>query len=184
MLADGSWLTAQLRSLLNGLGVRDAAIADGHAFTDGEAHLMANVCGEAFLFILREGDLTATQTPRALDELIETEGRHLVIIATGRIQEEARVRLREHARRRAREGQEIEIILVEGMEAAGAELQHAFERVSHRSLSAALCQLDGSLGLSVGHLIATRFRLAQKGAALTDLAASAVGALAGSLREI
>ena len=184
ILADGSWLTSQLRALLNSLGVKDAAIADGRAFTDGEAHLMANICGEPFLFILRDGDLTAAQTPRALDELIETEGRHLVVITTGRIQEEARVRLREHARRRAREGQEIEIILVEGMEAAGAELQHAFERVSHRALADALCQLDGSLGLSVGHLIATRFRLAQKGAALTDLAASAVGALAGSLREI
>jgi hypothetical protein len=184
MLSDGSWLTRQLRSVLNGLGVKDAAIADGRAFTDGEAHLMANVCGEPFLFILRDGDLTATQTPRALDELIETEGKHLVVITTGKIQEEARVRLREHARRRAREGKEIEIILIEGMETAGAELQHAFERVSHRALADTLCELDGSLGLSVGHLIATRFRLAQKGAALTDLAASAVGALAGSLREI
>lgn len=184
LLSDGSWLSAQLRATLSGLGVQEAQIAGGTAFTDGEVHLMANVCGEPFLFILRDGDLTAAQAPRALDELIETEGRHLAVITTGKIQEEARVRLREHARRRTRVGSEIEIILIEGMETAAAELQHAFERASHRALADALCELDGSLGLSIGHLIATRFRLAQKNAALTDLAASAVGALAGSLREI
>lgn len=184
LLSDGSWLSAQLRATLGGLGVPDAQVASGNAFTDGEVHLMANVCGEPFLFILRDGDLTAAQTPRALDELIETEGRHLVVITTGKIQEEARVRLREHARRRTRVGSEIEIILIEGMEMVAAELQHAFERASHRALADTLCELDGSFGLSIGHLVATRFRLAQKNAALTDLAASAVGALAGSLREI
>ncbi|MBV9959691.1 MAG: hypothetical protein JO360_14805 [Acidobacteria bacterium] len=184
LLADGTWLSAQLRATLRGLGVADAAMAYGRAFTDGEMHLMASVGREPFLFIQRDGDLTAAQTARALDELIETEGRHLVVITTGKIQEEARVRLREHARRRARDGSKIEIILIEGMETAATELQHAFERASHRALADALCELDGSLGLSVGYLIATRFRLAQKGAALTDLAASAVGALAGSLREI
>ncbi len=184
LLSDGSWLSAQLRTTLNGLGVPDSQLAGGNAFTDGEVHLMANVCGEPFLFILRDGDLTAAQTPRALDELIETEGRHLAVITTGKIQEEARVRLREHARRRARVGSEIEIVLIEGMETAAAELQHAFERASHRALADALCELDGSLGLSIGYLVATRFRLAHKNAALTDLAASAVGALAGSLREI
>jgi hypothetical protein len=184
LLSDGSWLSAQLRATLNGLGVPDAQLAGGNAFTDGEVHLMANVCGEPFLFILRDGDLTAAQTPRALDELIETEGRHLAVITTGKIQEEARVRLREHARRRTRVGSEIEIILVEGMETAAAELQHAFDRASHRALADALCELDSSLGLSIGYLVATRFRLAHKNAALTDLAASAVGALAGSLREI
>ena len=43
--------------------------------------------------------------------------------------------------------------------------------------------LDASLGLSVGFIIASRFRLMQKTGALKDLAESAVGALAGSLRE-
>jgi hypothetical protein len=47
-----------------------------------------------------------------------------------------------------------------------------------------LCALDAALGLSVGHMIGTRFRLMQKSGALSDLAESAVGALAGSLREI
>lgn len=184
LLSDGTWLAAQLRATLQGLGIQDSQIASGNASADGEVHLMANISREPFLFIARDGDLTVARTHRALDELIETESRHLVVIATGKIQEEARVRLREHARRRAREGSEIEIILIEGMDAAGAELQHAFERASQRLLADELCTLDGTLGLSLGHLVATRFRLTHRNVALTDLAASAVGALAGSLQEI
>lgn len=184
LLSEGSWLSAQLRAALRKLGVTDALVAEGRSFTDGELHLMANVCEEPFLFVLRDTDLTTAYAHRALDELIETESRHLVVITTGKIEEEARVRLREHARRRAREGGEVEVILIEDMDAIGAELQHAFERASHRSLANKLCELDGSLGLSIGFLVATRFRLAQKQNVLTDLAESAVGALAGSLREI
>lgn len=184
LLSDSTWLTAQLRAALSGLGVPDTEITGGQSVSDGEVHLMANVCREPFLFILRDSDLTVARTHRALDELIETESRHLVVITTGKIQEEARVRLREHARRRARQGSEIEIILIEGMDAAAPELQHAFERVSQRMLADELCALDTGLGLSLGYLVATRFRLAQKNVALTDLAASAVGALAGSLQEI
>ncbi len=184
LLSDGTWLSSQLRATLGSLGIADSQIAGGQSAADGEVHLMTNVCREPFLFILRDSDLTVAQTPRALDALIETESTHLVVITTGRIQEEARVRLREHARRRAREGSEIEIILIEGMDAAAIELQHAFERASHRLLAAELCALDGSFGLSIGYLVATRFRLAHRNAALTDLAASAVGALAGSLQEI
>lgn len=184
LLSDGAWLNAQLRAALHGLGISDASIAGGQAHADGEAHLMANVCHEPFLFVLRDSDVTAAHTHHALDELIETGSSHLVVITTGKIQEEARTRLREHARRRTREGSEVEIIFIEGMDAAAAELQHAFDRASHRALADELCRLDGSLGLSVGYLVATRFRLDQKPAALTDLAESAVGALAGSLREI
>jgi hypothetical protein len=103
---------------------------------------------------------------------------------TGRIQEDARVRLREHARRRARGGDEVEVVLIEGMDAASGELQHAFERASQRALAAELCELDSSLGFSAGYMVATRFRLMHRSDALKDLAESAVGALAGSLREI
>ena len=184
LLSDGSRLSAQLHGALNGLGIPDVLIVGGQASTDGEVQLMANVSGQPFLFIVRDGDFTAEHTHRALDELIETESRHLAVITTGRIQEEARVRLREHARRRTREGSEVEIVLIEGMESVATELQHAFERASHRSLADELCELDSSLGLSLGYLVATRFRLTQKHTALTDLAESAVGALAGSLREI
>ena len=184
MLEDGSWLVNSLRSVLRRLGVPESQIAVAPASGDGEAQMMVKVCDEPFLFVLREGDVTGAQARRALDKQIETEAAHLVVVAMGKIQEDGRVRLREHARRRARSGSEVEVILAEGMDAASTELQHAFERVSQRALAEELSELDASLGFSVGYMIATRFRLMQKPGALKDLAESAVGALAGSLREI
>jgi len=134
---------------------------------------MANVCGEAFLFLLHEGDWTTAQARRALDEHAKIESTHLVLVATGKIQEDARARLREHARRRMQGGRELELILIEGMDAVTAELQPVFERVSADALAEELWELDTSLGLSAGHLLATRFRLVRKPGAPRDLAASA-----------
>lgn len=184
LLENGSWLSTRLYSVLRGLGIPESRIAMGSSSSDGEMHMMADVCGEAFLFVLRDGDLTAAHARRALEKQVETESSHLVVVATGKIQDEARIRLREHARRRARGGSEVEVLLVEGVNSAINELQHAFERVSQRALAEELCALDGALGFSIGHMISTRFRLMQKSGALSDLAESAVGALAGSLREI
>jgi hypothetical protein len=184
LLEDGSWLVNSLRSVLRRLGVPENQVTVAPASGDGEAQVMVNVCNEPFLFVLRETDVTAANARRALDKQIETESPHLVVIAMGKIQDDGRVRLREHARRRARSGSEVEVILAEGMDAASTELQHAFERVSQRALAEELSALDTSLGFSVGYMIATRFRLIQRPGALKDLAESAVGALAGSLREI
>ncbi|HEV2913620.1 MAG TPA: hypothetical protein VGX92_10095 [Pyrinomonadaceae bacterium] len=185
LLENGSWLSTRLYSVLRGLGIPESRIALGPPASDGEINMMADICGETFLFVLRDGDLAATHARHALDRQVETEAAHLVVVATGKIQDEARIRLREHARRRARAGgREVEVLLVEGVNSAINELQHAFERVSQRALSEELCALDAALGLSVGHMISTRFRLMQKSGALSDLAESAVGALAGSLREI
>jgi hypothetical protein len=184
LLENGSWLSTRLYSVLRGLGIPESGIAVGPSSSDGETEMMADVCGEAFLFVLRDGDLSATHARRALEKQVETEAAHLVVVATGKIQDEARIRLREHARRRARGGSEVEVLLVEGVNSAINELQHAFERVSQRALAEELCALDTALGLSVGHMISTRFRLMQKSGALSDLAESAVGALAGSLRGI
>jgi hypothetical protein len=184
LLENGSWLSTRLYSVLRGLGLPESRIAVGPPSTDGETHLMADVCGEAFLFVLRDGDLSAAHARRALEKQVETESPHLVVVATGKVQDEARIRLREHARRRARGGSDVEVLLVEGLNSAINELQHAFERVSQRALAEELCALDAALGLSVGHMICTRFRLMQKASALSDLAESAVGALAGSLRGI
>lgn len=184
LLENGSWLSTRLYSVLRSLGIPETRIAVGPSSSDGETHMMADVSGEAFLFVLRDGDLTAAHARRALEKQVETEAPHLVVVATGKIQDEARIRLREHARRRARGGSDVEVLLVEGVNAAINELQHAFERVSQRALAEELCALDGALGFSIGHMVSTRFRLMQKQGALSDLAESAVGALAGSLREI
>jgi hypothetical protein len=182
LLEDGSWLATRVYASLRELGVPDKEITVGPTSDDGEAYMMINVCNAPFLFVLRDGDVTAAQARHALVRQMETEARHLVVMASGKIQDEARVRLREHARRRARGGSDVEVILIEGVDAS-EELRRAFERVSQRALAGELSALDASLGLSLGFIVATRFKLMQKSGALKDLAESAVGALAGSLRE-
>ncbi|HZH31021.1 MAG TPA: hypothetical protein VEY11_09670 [Pyrinomonadaceae bacterium] len=173
LLQNGAWLATHLRSLISRLGVPDRQIVTRPTGGDGEVRLMANVCGEAFLFLLHDGDWTTAQARRALDEHTRIESAHLVLVATGKIQEDARGRLREHARRRTQGGRELELILIEGMDAVVGELQPVFERVSADALAEELWELDTSLGLSAGHLLATRFRLTRGTDARRDLAASA-----------
>jgi hypothetical protein len=174
LLQDGAWLATHLRALISKLGVPDKQIVARSTGADGEARLMANVCGEAFLFLLHDGDWTTAQARRALDEHARVESAHLVLVATGKIQDDARKRLLEHARRRTQGGRELELILIEGMDAVAAQLQPVFERVSADALAEALWELDTSLGMSAGQLLATRFRLMHSPAALRDgLAASA-----------
>ncbi len=182
LLEDGSWLSSRVHSSLRELGVPENQIDTGATSEDGEAHITVSVCDEPFLLVLRDGDVTTAHARHALARQLETEAAHLVIISSGKIQDEARERLREHARRRLRGGSDVEVILIEGVDAT-EELRQAFERVSQKALAGELSALDASLGLSVGFIIATRFRLMQHEGALTDLAESAVGALAGSLRE-
>ncbi|HEV2763988.1 MAG TPA: hypothetical protein VGV38_13480, partial [Pyrinomonadaceae bacterium] len=173
-LKEGAWMAGRMTALLRDeLGLPAEHMASRPAEGDGEAHLLANVCGESFLLYLRDGDVAAPQVRRALELEAETEAAHLVLVATGRIQEESRLRLREHARRRARAGSEVEVLLVEGLESAAAELRQAFERVAQRALAAELYELDSSFGFSVGHMLAARFRLAHRPGALRDLAAAA-----------
>src|ERR1043166_3135617 len=181
MLKDGAWLSNSLRSILSDLGVPEREVA-GRRAADGEAQLLANICGEPFLFVLRDGDFNAAHARRALDA--ETHAQHLVVLATGKIHDDARARLREHARRRSRAGGETEVVFVEGLEAAPAELRRSIERVAQAALARELYELDEGAGFNVGHALATRFRLAQRKGALQDLAASAAGALAAGLREI
>ena len=182
VLKDGAWMAGRMTALLRDeLGLPADHVAARPAQGEGEAHLLVNVCGESFLLYLRDGDVAAPHARRALDLEAETEAGHLVLIATGKIQEESRLRLREHARRRARAGTEVELLLVEGLESAAAELRQAFERVSQRALAAELYELDSGLGFSVGHMLAARFRLAHKSGALRDLAAAAATSLANNL---
>ncbi len=184
MLKGGTWLVSSLRSVLRELGIPETHTTARQASAETGAQMLVEACGEQFLIVLRDGDFTAAHARRALDLETELHAPHLVVVATGRIQEEARLRLRDHARRRSRTGSEVEIILGEGIEAAANELRHAFERVSRRTLARELYELDSSVGFNVGHMLAMRFRLMQKTGVLKDLAASAAGALAGSLSEI
>ena len=184
LLDDGKWLTDRFRFVLRKLSIPDKEVVVGPTSGDGEVHLMVNVRGEPFLCVLKEEDWTPAHARRAIDVLIENDAAHLVVVTTGRIQTEARARLQDYAKRRMQSGRKIELILVEGVDAASTELQQTFERVSERALAEELCELDPSLGISVGYMIATRFRLVQKNGALRDLAESDVDAIAGRLREI
>jgi hypothetical protein len=184
LLKDGAWLLDRLRSTLEEAGIPTGATAARPSTSEGEAQLTADVCGEPFLFVMRDGDFTAAHARRALEGEADAHASRIVVIATGKIQDDARTRLREHARRRSRGGSETESVFVEGLEAAPAELRRAVERVSQDALTRELYELDASAGFNVGYALAARFRLSQRKGALQDLAASAAGALAGSLREI
>ena len=86
---------------------------------------------------------------------------HLVVVATGRVHNQAGVLLHNHARRRVQAGHDFEMVLADEAAVAGKELRFAFERVSQRILAEQLCDLDGSIGLSISRLIITKFKLLQ-----------------------
>jgi hypothetical protein len=180
MINEGVWLANHLRGMLRKLGISDRNVVIRPATGNGEVTVLANICQTSFLFFLRDGELTVNHARRALSRLEETEAEQVVLISTGKMHEAGRVLLREYARRRAQRG-DVEILLIEGMEAAQEELEKAFERVSERTLTQELCELDSSLGFSAGYLVAQRFRLMKRSGALSELAESAVAALTTNL---
>jgi hypothetical protein len=146
--------------------------------------LTANVCGEPFLFVVRDGDFTGAHARRAVEGESEAQATHLVVVASGKVHDEARARLREHARRRSRSGDAAEVVFVEGLENISDELRPVVERIAQAALTRELYELDADAGFDVGYALAARFRLMrQRDGALEDLAASAAGAMAGGLRE-
>jgi hypothetical protein len=124
--------------------------------------MMANICGESFLLVVRDGDLTPAFARWAIDLELETEASHLVVVATGRIHNQAAVLLHNHARRRVIAGHDFELILAEEPIAAGKELRDAFERVSQRVVAEQVSDLDSSIGLSMSRIIITKFRLLRR----------------------
>jgi hypothetical protein len=159
LLEDGSWLVSRLHFLLRDMGVPEREIAVGPAEGNGYGQLMANICGESFLMVTRDGDLTPAFARWAIDLEIDTEASHLVIVATGRIHNEAAVLLQNHSRRRVSGGQDFEMIVADDVLTAGRELKAALERVSQRVVAEQLCVLDNSLGFSVSRLVLKKFQL-------------------------
>lgn len=159
LLEDGSWLVSRLHFLLREMGVPEREIAVGPAEGNGYGQLMANICGESFLIVTRDGDLTPALARWVIDLEIDTEASHLVIVATGRIHNEAGVLLQNHSRRRVSGGQDFEMIIADDVAAAGRELEAALERVSQRVVAEHLCVLDNSIGFSVSRLVLTKFQL-------------------------
>ena len=159
LLEDGSWLVSRIHFLLREMGVPEREIAVGPTEGTGYGQLMANICGESFLIVTRDGDLTPALARWAIDLEIDTEASHLVIVATGRVHKEAGVLLQNHSRRRVSGGQDFEMIVADDAATAGRELEAALERVSRRVVGEQLCVLDGSVGFSVSRLVLTKFQL-------------------------
>jgi hypothetical protein len=158
LLEDGSWLVSRIHFVLRELGVPEREIAVGPSEGTGYGQMMANICGEPFLIVTRDGDLTPAFARWAIDLEIETEASHLVIVATGRIHREAGVLLQNHLRRRVSGGQDFEMIVADDAATAGRELETALERVSQRVVAEQLCVLDNSIGLSVSRLVLKKFQ--------------------------
>ena len=159
LLEDGSWLVSRIHFVLREMGVPEREIALGPAEGNGYGQLMANICGESFLVVTRDGDLTPAFARWAIDLEIDTEAAHLVMVATGRIHKEAGVLLQNHSRRRVSGGQDFEMIIADDVATAGRELEQALERVSQRIVAEQMCVLDNSIGFSVSRLVLTKFQL-------------------------
>jgi hypothetical protein len=150
---------SRIHFLLREMGVPEREIAVGPAEGTGYGQLMANICGESFLIVTRDGDLTPALARWTIDLEIDTEASHLVIVATGRIHKEAGVLLQNHSRRRVSGGQDFEMIVADDVATVGRELEQALERVSQRVVAEQLCVLDNSIGFSVSRLVLTKFQL-------------------------
>lgn len=159
LLEDGSWLISRLHYVLRELGISESEIALGPSEGEGYGQMMANICGESFLLVARDGELTPAFARWAIDLEVETEASHLVVVATGRIHNQAGVLLHNHAQHRVRAGQNFELIIADEAAVAGEELRRAFDRVSERVVAEHLCELDGGLGLSISQLFITKFKL-------------------------
>ena len=159
LLEDGSWLLNRLHFLFREMGVPESEIAVGPSEGEGHGQMMANICGEPFLVVARDGDLTPAFARWAIDLEIETEASHLVVVATGRIHNQAQLLLLNHSRSRVLAGRDFELVLADGPASAGRELRYAFERVSQRVIAEQVCELDSSLGLSASQVIISKFKL-------------------------
>jgi hypothetical protein len=158
LLEDGSWLVNRIHFLLREMGVPEREIAVGPSEGDGFGQMMANICGEPFLLLARDGDISPTFARWAVDLEIETEASHLVIVSTGRIYNQSRLLLDNHYRKCIATGRDFELILADGPVAAGKELRDAFDRVSERAIAEQLCGLDSSFGMNVTRLVLTKFQ--------------------------
>ena len=167
LLEDGGWLNNRVHKIIRSLGVPDSEIATGPPSTHGESYLAADVCGNSYLFVTKDGDVTPACARRIIETVAETEATHLVLVTNGVVEDEGRLRLYEFAWRRARGGQDLDTTLIEGLEGAHREIERSFERALHRQLSRHLFPLDAALGFSASDFVLDWFKLANAGGAGT-----------------
>ena len=158
LLEDGRWLSNRVYKIVRSLGVPDSEIATGPASAHGESHMAVEVCGNSFLFVTRDGELTPAFVRRVVETVEETEASHLVVVITGNTEDEGRMRLYEFVWRRARDGRDLGMTLIEGLGGARAEIERAFEMAVHRELARNLFTLDAALGFSAGNFVLDWFK--------------------------
>ena len=168
LLEDGRWLANRVYRIVRSLGVPESEISTGPPTPHGESYLAAEVCGNTFLFVTRDGDLTPAFGRRAVEIVEETDASHLVAVVTGSADDEGRLRLYEFAWRRARGGRDLGLTLVEGLEGAREQIGRAFETAVRRELSRALFPLDSALGFGAAGFVLDWFRSVRSNAARTS----------------
>ncbi|HEX3557679.1 MAG TPA: hypothetical protein VHU19_00635 [Pyrinomonadaceae bacterium] len=161
LLEDGRWLANRVYKIVRSLGIPDSEIATGPASQHGESYLAVEVCGNSFLFVTKDGDLTPAFCRRVVEIVGETEATHLVVVVTGSAEDEGRLRLYEFAWRRARDGHDLAMTFIEGLDGARAQVERAFESAVHRELSRSLFVLDAALGFNAAGFVLNWFRLAK-----------------------
>lgn len=172
LLGDGGWLANRVYRIVRSLGVPESDISTGPPTPHGESYLAAEVCGSSFIVVSRDGDLTPAFARRAAEIVEETEATHLLVVVTGAAEDEGRMRLYEFAWRRARGGRDLDATVVEGLDAARAQVEQAFSRAARRELSRALFPLDAALGFTAAGFVLEWFRAAQPHVAAPALRAS------------
>jgi hypothetical protein len=161
LLEDGGWLSNRVRAIVRSLGVPESEIAAGPASSGGESYLAADVCGASFLFVTRDGDLTPAFSRRVAAVIEETEAAHLVVVTTGAVEDEGRMRLYEFTWRRARDGHDTATTLVEDLGEARRQIERAFRAAVRRELSRHLFTLDEALGFSAAVFVLDWFATAK-----------------------
>jgi hypothetical protein len=161
LLADGGWLASRVHAIIRSLGVPESEIATGPASPEGDSYIAADVCGSSFLFVTRDGDLTPAFSRRVASVVEETEAAHLVVVVTGAVEDEGRLRLYEFTWRRARERSDTATTLVEGLEGARGQIGRAFRAAVRRELSRHLFTLDSALGFGAADFVLDWFATAK-----------------------
>ena len=105
--------------------------------------------------------MTPAFSRRVAGMVEETEATHLVVVVTGAAEDEGRLRLYEFAWRRARDGRDLGMTLVEGLGGARAQIERSFETAVRRELSRNLFTLDAALGFSASNFVLDWFKLAK-----------------------
>jgi hypothetical protein len=161
LLNDGSWLESRIRNVIRNLGVPDVNVESSSPDDSVFREIMVDLFGELFLICVFDGDVTLADTRIIHSRLSGTNANEMIVIATGRIHEDARIRLVDHNAQRAFLRQPLNISLVEGVDDLASNLEQLFNEASERAVVRVLFPLDRSLGFSTGHLLAARFQLGE-----------------------